>query len=118
MRVGWEPIEKTYTVGQVALAETPVDLRELVVLLESSAFAPRGSSATPELEDPQAAVQLAQIRERLLTTYPVTTELRWADDGSVLLHVSGRLRVLGYRGSFRRGGSGSGNLFGGGMVPR
>ncbi len=93
VRVGWEPVEKTYTVGQVALADVPVDLRELVVLLESSAFAPRGSSAVPELEDPQAAVELARIRERLSITYPVTTDLRWADDGSVLLHASGRLPV-------------------------
>lgn len=93
VRVGWEPIEKTYTIGQVALAEVPVDLRELVILLESSAFAPRGSSAVPELEDPQAAAEVARIRERLLATYPVATELRWADDGSVLLHLSGRLPV-------------------------
>lgn len=93
VRVGWEPIDESYTIGQIALSEVPVDLRELVVLLQTETFAPHGTSSTPELEDPRASAELSRISDQLLATYPVTTELSWTDDGNVLLHAKGRLPV-------------------------
>ncbi len=93
VRVGWEPVDQTFSIGQVALSEVPVDLRELVELLQSESFAPRSSSAAPEFENPIANAELERIRARLLATYPVSTELTWTDEGGVLLHASGRLPV-------------------------
>jgi transglutaminase-like putative cysteine protease len=93
VRVGWDPIDATYTVGQVDIGEVPIDLRELVILLQTSEFVPQTSAATPELENPQAAAQRKRIEDRLLADYPVTTALSWADDGSVQVHFSGRLPV-------------------------
>ncbi|HET9659027.1 MAG TPA: transglutaminase-like domain-containing protein [Thermomicrobiales bacterium] len=93
VRVGWQPVDATYTVGQTELSEVPVDLRDLVGLLQSSDFVPPGTSATPELESPQASAQQQKLQDRLLTNYPVTSELSWADDGSVQVHFTGRLPV-------------------------
>lgn len=93
VRVGWDPIDATYTIGQVDIGEVPVDLRELVILLQTSEFVPQGSASTPELESPQAAAELQRIENRLFADYPVTTDLTWADDGSVQVHFTGRLPV-------------------------
>jgi transglutaminase-like putative cysteine protease len=62
-------------------------------LLQTSDFVPSGSSATPELESPQASAELQRLQDSLLTSYPVTTELEWADDGGVQVHFTGRLPV-------------------------
>lgn len=93
VRVGWEQIDTTYTIGQVDAADVPVDLREWILLLQTSTFAPPGSSSTPELESPQATAELERIQDRVLSSYPVATEFSWADDGSVQVHVEGRLPV-------------------------
>ena len=77
VRVGWDPVDETYTIGQVDIGEVPVDLRELVILLQTSEFAPQGSASTPELQSQQATAELQRIENRLLSDYPIATELAW-----------------------------------------
>ncbi len=93
VRVGWDPVDETYTIGQVDIGEVPVDLRELVILLQTSEFAPQASASTPELQSQQATAELQRIENRLLSDYPIATELAWAEDGSVQVHFTGRLPV-------------------------
>ncbi len=93
VRVGWDPVDATYTIGQIDITQVPVDLRELVLLLQTAAFTPQGDSATPELENPQAAAEFARMQDWLMNNYPVSTELSWTDDGSIQIHVQGRLPV-------------------------
>lgn len=93
VRVGWEQIDTTYTIGEVNITDVPVDLRELIVLLQTSEFSSPEASSSPQMVSAQAEAELERIQDRLLTSYPVSAELMWADDGSVEVQVKGRLPV-------------------------
>ncbi len=93
VRVGWESIDATYVIGDVDLSEVPVDLRELMLLMQSSQFTDPGTTDVPQLISTQDQVEFDRIQNRLLQTYPVATELSWGEDGAVQVQVKGRLPV-------------------------
>ena len=93
VRVGWEPIDTMYEVGTIDLSDVPVDLRELVLLLQSSQFTDPATSDVPQLVATQDQVELERIQTWLQETYPVASELSWGENGEVQVQVTGRLPV-------------------------
>lgn len=93
VRVGWEDVDETYTIGDVDVAEVPVDLRELIILLQSASFTDPAVSDAPELVSPQAKAELDRIQTRLGEDYPVEIELQWSDSGDVQVKAEGRVPV-------------------------
>ncbi|MCA9860592.1 MAG: DUF4129 domain-containing protein, partial [Thermomicrobiales bacterium] len=93
VRVGWEAIEETYIVDSINPIEMPVDLRDLMILLQSASFTAPDSGDKPEFTSASSAEAFAEIQTRLTQSYPVRADLGWTDDGRVQVHVSGRLPV-------------------------
>ncbi len=93
VRVGWEPIDTTFTIGAVDLSAVPVDLRELILLLQSSQFTDPATSDEPQLVSTQDQAELDRIQTWLLETYPVASELTWGENDEVQVQVKGRLPV-------------------------
>lgn len=93
VRVGWESIDATYEIGSVDISAVPVDLRELVLIMEGAQFSDPKSTGTPEIVSEQDKADIARIQDGRLQSYPVSTELSWSDSGTVLLHIEGRLPV-------------------------
>ena len=93
VRVGWEPIDATYVLGATEISEVPVDLRELILLLQSAEFSAPGDTEEPQVISVGDQAELDRIQNRLLQSYPVASELSWGDDGTVQVHLQGRLPV-------------------------
>lgn len=91
VRVGWESIDETLVVDAVGIGDVPVDLRELIVLLQSAEFEQPGATDAPRFASPQDQAEFERIQGRLFQSYPVSTELLWGEDGSVQVHLQGRL---------------------------
>ncbi|MEZ4665676.1 MAG: transglutaminase-like domain-containing protein [Thermomicrobiales bacterium] len=77
VRVGWEPIDETVSVDAIDIASTPVDLRELVVLLQSAEFSTPDETDTPQFVSEQDQADFLRIQNRLMQSYPVNSELSW-----------------------------------------
>lgn len=93
IRVGWQQIDAAFIVGQTDLAEVPVDLRELMVLLETVAIAGQDDSGDAILVASPAASEIDRVRERLRRDYPVETRITIGSDGAIVLNVDGRVPV-------------------------
>ncbi len=93
VRVGWESIDITYQLGEVDIAAVPVDIRELVALLQSAEFTSPGATDVPEFVSAEMRSEFDRVQIWLLQSYPVAAELNWGEDGHVQVHLKGRLPV-------------------------
>ncbi len=93
VRVGWESIDTTYEIGAVDLAQVPVDLRELMLLLQSAQFTQPGVTDVPQLVSEQDRAEFDRIQSRLIQSYPIASELSWGDNDAIQVQFKGRLPV-------------------------
>lgn len=93
VRVGWQQIDLAYDIDNTELSEVPVDLRELVALLQAADFSEPATSDVPDFLAAEDRVEFERIQNSLLQSYPVDVDLQWGEGGTAQVRLYGRLPV-------------------------
>lgn len=89
--LGWQQLpEQAIEVDSVDIGSLPIDLQALVRFIRGTEFAADEETGEPTPVESESAARLGAERVRL-QSYPVDTSLQFANDGGIILVVSGRV---------------------------